>query len=105
MTATREPARQPERTRLAWRRTLLAATAVGLLTIRFAGREGQDPPRLLAAAVAVAAWLAVLVVSYRRIAAMATARPVPVGRAVPLTALIVAGYAGLGIALVATGPR
>ncbi|MFE6777657.1 DUF202 domain-containing protein [Streptomyces sp. NPDC057702] len=73
--AARDPGLQPERTRMAWRRTTLAGAVVGVL----AGRQAliAGPPALAALAVAVAAlvWLALLLVSQRRIRALATPQP------------------------------
>lgn len=96
-----DPGRQPERTRLAWRRTGLTVTVVALLTLRLAAPEPGAALRQLAVVAALAGWLAVLLLSGRRIAAMAAAAPAPVRRAVPLTALATIGFAGLGMALVA----
>lgn len=96
--ATPDPGRQPERTRLAWRRSVLSLSVVAVLTARYAiERGGATAP--LAVAGVLAAWLAVLVLSWRRITALAAA-PGPAGWAVPLTALAAVGFAGLGVALV-----
>jgi hypothetical protein len=92
----RDPGLQPERTRLAWRRTALGATGISLLAARLALVEGA-PLGLLAA---VALWLAVLVVGQRRVTALAPARPAAAGRSLPALALIVVGYAVLGLLLV-----
>lgn len=99
----RDPGRQPERTRLAWRRTVLTVTVVALLAVRLGGTDPISAGRLLAAAGVLGVWLAMLAVSWRRIAAMTAAAPAPVGWAVPLTALATIGLAGLGLALVAAG--
>lgn len=99
--STRSPARQPERTRLSWQRTALAGTAVTLLVIRLALHGPPTPGRVLAVAFASAGWLAMLAVGWRRIRALATARPAPPGWSVPATALVMSGLAGLGVALVA----
>jgi hypothetical protein len=96
----RDPGRQPERTRLSWRRTVLTITVVALLAGRLAIRESDAGVQLLALAAVLAGWLAVLVLSWRRIAAMGAATPAPVRRAVPLTTLATVGFAGLGVALV-----
>jgi Domain of unknown function (DUF202) len=94
------PGGQPERTRLAWRRTMLTATAVALLAARLAAQDrGGALPAITTAAV-IAAWLGVLVVSWRRITALSVAAPAPVRRAVPLATLAAIGFAGLGVVLV-----
>ncbi|HEU4423844.1 MAG TPA: DUF202 domain-containing protein, partial [Pilimelia sp.] len=59
-----------ERTRLAWRRTVLAITVVAVLSTRLA-LVGDSPIGPLLAAAGLVGWLAVLVVTYRRIQAMA----------------------------------
>jgi hypothetical protein len=100
MMPERDPGRQPERTRLAWRRTVLTVTVVALLAGRLAIRETGTAPQLLALAAVLAGWLAVLALSWRRIVAMAAATPAPARRAVPLTTLATIGFAGLGVALV-----
>jgi len=96
MTERRET--QPERTRLAWRRTVLAATVAGLLLVRLAGLG----PLAVAVAVplAVAGWLTLLVLAQRRIGRLAVPRPDPLGRAPVVAAATVAGYAVLGVLLV-----
>jgi uncharacterized membrane protein YidH (DUF202 family) len=100
--APRDPGRQPERTRLAWRRTVLAVTVVGLLAIRLAVQHPSPVVAVLAVAATLAGWLGLLILGWRRIVAMAVAEPAPAGRAMPLAALATVGFAGLGLALVAT---
>ncbi|MFF0654157.1 DUF202 domain-containing protein [Micromonospora tulbaghiae] len=98
---TRDPGLQPERTRLAWRRTLLTLTAVLLLQLRpaFSGRAADAAP----AGVAVLLWLAVLVVTWHRATGTGPRRLDP--WSVPLTALGAAGLALLGVAHVLGGVR
>jgi hypothetical protein len=82
---------QPERTRLAWRRTALAISVVAVLAARLALRQGV--PGVLAALVGLAGWGA----------AMALLRPWSPTRpatAIPVSALVAAGYAGLGVVIV-----
>jgi hypothetical protein len=79
-----------ERTRLAWRRTVLAGTVVALLFLRLAGP---------AAALAVPAWLAVLAVGQRRIGAVGHPRPDPGRWEFRLVALAVVTLAVLGTVL------
>ncbi|MBM0238556.1 DUF202 domain-containing protein [Micromonospora sp. ATA32] len=89
---------QAERTRLAWRRTLLALTVVTVLTVRQAVTGG--PTGVLLAGVAVLGWGATLALCWGR----ATRGALRTGtRPVPLTALATAGYALLGALLVLRG--
>jgi hypothetical protein len=90
----------PERTRLAWRRTLLADTVVTLLCLRLAVAVGSGGARLLVAAAAMLVWLVALVVTFRRTRALTASRPGAAGRALPLSAIICLGYAVLGAILI-----
>jgi uncharacterized protein DUF202 len=94
-----------ERTRLAWRRTLLANTAVALLCVRLAIATGSGAARSLVAAAAMLVWLVALVLTYRRTRALTAPRPGPAGRAMPVSAIICLGYAVLGAILILTNPR
>ncbi|MEU7710706.1 DUF202 domain-containing protein [Micromonospora chalcea] len=98
---TRDPGLQPERTRLAWRRTLLTLTAVLLLQLRQAF-TGRVLDALLTGA-ALLVWLAVLVVTWHRATGAGPRRFDP--WSVPLTALGAAGLAVLGVAHVLGGVR
>jgi hypothetical protein len=89
------PGTQPERTRLAWRRTVLTSTVVALLAARLAAGAGFWP----GVSVVVAAWLAVLTAAHLRIQAMAADRPVTAGRLLLAPVLVLLGYAALGITL------
>ena len=71
----RDVGAQPERTRLAWRRTILTATVVALLAIRLAFHDGATAAAgLLAAAVALT-WLVLCTGGQLRIRTLARARP------------------------------
>jgi uncharacterized membrane protein YidH (DUF202 family) len=89
-----------ERTRLAWRRTALSTTAVALLTVRVAVRDGLSPLGTAGVAAALIGWLAQLVISQRRIDAMDQKKPSGIGRTLPAIGLVIIGYAALGIVLV-----
>ncbi|MEU3323167.1 DUF202 domain-containing protein [Streptomyces sp. NPDC006785] len=73
--ADRDPGLQPERTRLAWRRTTLTATVVALLAGRQALHSGATPAALVAVALSALAWLGFLTVAHRRVTVLRVARP------------------------------
>ncbi|MFI5755902.1 DUF202 domain-containing protein [Streptomyces sp. NPDC051569] len=66
---------QPERTRLAWRRTTLSCAVVALLAVRQAVRDGGGAAGLTAGALSALVWLGFLAVAHRRLSALAVARP------------------------------
>ncbi|MFJ8922601.1 DUF202 domain-containing protein [Streptomyces sp. NPDC102415] len=75
-TATgRDPGLQPERTRLAWRRTTLSCTVVALLAFRQALHAGATAAGVVAVALSLLAWLGFLGVAHRRVTGMGSARP------------------------------
>ncbi|MFF4188352.1 DUF202 domain-containing protein [Streptomyces sp. NPDC001691] len=89
----RDPGLQPERTRLAWRRTTLACTVAAVLAARQALHRGGSPLSLVAVALSGLVWLGFLVVAHRRIQALSgAARPrvLGVGTAVGAAACAVA---------------
>ncbi|MFF0746297.1 DUF202 domain-containing protein [Streptomyces sp. NPDC004111] len=71
----RDPGLQPERTRLAWRRTTLSCTVVAVLAVKQAVHGQGDPGGVLAAALSVLVWLGFLVVTHRRLRELDRARP------------------------------
>jgi Domain of unknown function (DUF202) len=85
-----------ERTRLAWRRTGLSATAVGLLAARPALRPDAGVAAWLIAAAAMTAWALLIVLAYRRVRGLRTLPPAPGRRTVPAYALTAAAFAVLG---------
>jgi hypothetical protein len=85
-----------ERTRLAWRRTGLSASAVGLLAVRPAFRPGAGALTWLVAAAAMAAWVLLVALAYHRVRGLATLPPRPGRRLVPVYALTAAVFAVLG---------
>ncbi|MES9510633.1 DUF202 domain-containing protein [Streptomyces sp. NPDC000609] len=87
MTATeRDPGLQPERTRLAWRRTTLSCTVVALLAVRQALYGGAGPAAIVAASLSALAWLGFLRVAHLRMLGVGTARPQPLSPRGALTA-------------------
>ncbi|PZF98355.1 DUF202 domain-containing protein [Micromonospora deserti] len=99
MSGGRDPGLQPERTRLAWRRTALALTVIMVLTVRLA--VTGDAVGAVLAGVAVLGWGAALAVCWRRASGT---RPIASGgRSLPLVALATAGFAALGALLVVRG--
>ncbi|MFD9790759.1 DUF202 domain-containing protein [Streptomyces sp. NPDC059070] len=72
----RDPGLQPERTRLAWRRTTLSCTVAAVLAAKQTLRHGTGAAELVAVSLGALVWLAFLVVAHRRIQALTrTARP------------------------------
>ncbi|MEU8422074.1 DUF202 domain-containing protein [Micromonospora sp. NPDC048835] len=96
MSIGRDPGLQPERTRLAWRRTLLAATVVTALAVRLASTG--DPAGALLAGVTVVLWGALLALCWPRATGTGPARTG--GRTLPLVAFGTVALALLGVLLV-----
>ncbi|WP_338675614.1 DUF202 domain-containing protein [Streptomyces sp. SCSIO 30461] len=72
----RDPGLQPERTRLAWRRTTLAFTVAAVLAARqVVHREEIESGDLVALSLSALVWLGFLTVAHRRIRAMAVTSP------------------------------
>jgi uncharacterized membrane protein YidH (DUF202 family) len=93
---SRDHGASTERTRLAWRRTGLSASAVGLLAVRPAFRPGAGVAAWLIAAAAMAAWALLIALAYRRARGLAARPPRAGRRTVPAYALIAAAFAVLG---------
>ncbi|MFJ2823726.1 DUF202 domain-containing protein [Streptomyces toxytricini] len=73
--AERDAGLQPERTRLAWRRTTLACSVAAVLGVRQALRGAGAVWEAAGAALIVLVWLAFLAVAHRRMRELAAARP------------------------------
>ncbi|MFE0632100.1 DUF202 domain-containing protein [Streptomyces sp. NPDC058864] len=104
--APRDPGLQPERTRLAWRRTTLAFAVAALLAVHEAVLHGVSPAGLLGLGLCALAWLAFTVTAQRRITALGSARPAVMPHGTAAWALLcVLVLAVAGALLVFLGPR
>ncbi|MCW7943047.1 membrane protein [Streptomyces hygroscopicus] len=68
----RDPGLQPERTRLAWRRTTLSNTVAAVLAVKTA-LHTRTAAGFAVVAMCALLWLAFLTLAHRRIRALATA--------------------------------
>lgn len=85
--ADRDPGLQPERTRLAWRRTTLSATVAAVLAGKQALHGGATLAAVIALALSAVAWIGFLRVAHRRVRETGTAQPEPLA---PRAALLAA---------------
>jgi len=92
----RDPGAAAIRTRLAWRRTALSATAVALLAARPAFAPRADTASVLTAAAAMAGWVVLVALAYRRGQGLNARPPEPGRRTVAAYALITVGFALIG---------
>ena len=67
----RDPGLQPERTRLAWRRTTLAGTVCAVLAVKAALHGGPSAAGVVVCALVCGLWLGFLLLAHRRIRALA----------------------------------
>lgn len=95
-----DPGASAERTRLAWRRTGMSATAVALLAARPAFTPGAGAGILLVAAAAMAGWAALVALAYRRVRGLNARPPRPGQRTVTAYAAMTVAFAVLGTVLV-----
>lgn len=97
----RDPGLQPERTRLAWRRTTLSAAVVALLAARQVLRDGATPVGLMAVGLSLLVWIGFLAVAHRRMRSLTAPRPRPLSpRGALLAAGCVVAFAGFAVAVV-----
>lgn len=93
----RDTGAQPERTRLAWRRTILTATVVAILCVRYALSEGVTARAALVSAGIGLAWVTLCAGAQLRIRTLARARPGAMRPPWPaLAAAVVVTLAALG---------
>ncbi len=69
----RDPGLQPERTRLAWRRTTLSSTVAAVLAAKASLHNGVQAEGIIICALCCALWLAFLTVAHHRIRTLSAA--------------------------------
>ncbi|WP_330238163.1 DUF202 domain-containing protein [Streptomyces sp. NBC_00525] len=85
-TGARDPGLQPERTRLAWRRTTLSCTVAAVLGVKQALHDGATGAGVIALSLTALAWLGFLGVAHRRVQSLGGVRPRPLAAGGALTA-------------------
>ncbi|MEW2087520.1 DUF202 domain-containing protein [Streptomyces sp. NPDC005283] len=98
----RDPGLQPERTRLAWRRTTLAFTVAAVLAARQAAGGDLGTAGFMAVACSALVWLGFLRVAHRRVHALGTGpRPQALpGRAALAAVACTVALAGFAVAVI-----
>jgi hypothetical protein len=91
-----DPGAAIERTRLAWRRTILSAGAVALLCVRPAFAQRPGTLAVLLTAAAMGGWAALTALAYRRAGGLRIRPPHSSRRTIVATAGIAVGFAILG---------
>jgi hypothetical protein len=103
--AERDPGLQPERTRLAWRRTTLSATVAAVLAVKTALAGGGSVVGVVACVLCGGCWAGFLWIAHRRIRGLA-AVSAPGALVPPYAAVVVVctvAMAGCGAVLVGSG--
>ncbi|WP_328428808.1 DUF202 domain-containing protein [Streptomyces sp. NBC_00443] len=98
----RDPGLQPERTRLAWRRTTLSGTVAAVLAVKTALHGDVTVVGLVGCALCIGLWLGFLALAHRRISVLASS-PEPAAlapRHAAATVLFTVALALCGAALV-----
>jgi drug/metabolite transporter (DMT)-like permease len=93
---TPEPGAATERTRLAWRRTGLAAAVAGLLAVRPAFDPDAGMLAILLAAAAMACWATMIALALRRGRGLDARPPRPARRAIVAYATVTVTFALIG---------
>jgi hypothetical protein len=88
-----------ERTRFAWRRTVLAGTAVAVLAVRQALLAEPAWLRAIGTAAVLLIWLAALVAGHRRVVSLARGASSP-GIAPLVATAVTVGFVVLGLVLI-----
>ncbi|MGW6689504.1 DUF202 domain-containing protein [Streptomyces sp. NPDC054961] len=96
----RDAGLQPERTRLAWRRTTLTCSVTAVLALRQALRTSGSPVALVGVAVIALLWLAFLWVAHRRMRELAAAPGAPSPRAVLAATACTVAFAVFAMAVI-----
>ncbi|MFI7414157.1 DUF202 domain-containing protein [Streptomyces sp. NPDC049627] len=98
----RDPGLQPERTRLAWRRTTLSGTVAAVLAMKTALHGGVSLAGTVVCALCFGLWLGFLALAHRRIRVLATStEPASLApRHATATVLVTVALAVCAVALV-----